>query len=340
MNPSQSIAIAAAQSTIAAAGQGVKTAVPWLEIVTVLLDALTGMLEGAAGVDLPNGDQIIAFATMVGGAAPAIGSSLAYDWWRADGWAGQSTLKILMPITELAGWPPSSQMAFAYVWFQMIAKLPGKGGGAGRSFWRAKLEDYKAGKPVTFYVQGLDKQKFVQLGSGTNPTQTTARKNRLPTGEDCAEGYVFSGGGCKRRLLAWNKGTVPAVIGGIPCDVDVGGVRCQAGTLQGRYLWNLTQSQVDQLNTGLYEALVDLPTAQAQLAEWRRIARKRCRELGIAESLIAPVYGFDGEGAGSFDGMGQTLVGATPTGAKAAVAGTSILGGVGILALIAKAVLA
>lgn len=225
-------------------------------------------------------------------------------------------------------------------WKTLVSKVVDDVNGKGGEASFAYLQGIVVGCVKDPAVQAKALEAF-GIGMGKIWGKTPGKKPAAPSGPpragagagpSCPDGWIVAGGQCKRRLLAWNQGAVPPVIGGIPCTEDVGGARCVNGALSGRYLWDLTQQQVEGLNAGLYELLVDLPTAEAQVAEWRRIARQRLRDLGVAAPLVASAYGVDGERSGDFDARGHTI--RVASGGGGAAGGLAAIGSAIGLALV------
>lgn len=118
-----------------------------------LLDVVDAIVSDAYGIDFPNGDQAIAFATLAAEGWATLLVNAAKDVARDDGYAGGETLRdVLGPWATQANWPGASQVALARGWFWCINAIRGGSVGLkGQNLWGKKLTDLQAGKSVEYY---------------------------------------------------------------------------------------------------------------------------------------------------------------------------------------------
>lgn len=147
---------------------GIVDAVPGATLAKQIVDPILAAIGGATGVKTPTLTQLAAFVVPVQAGWPLIAGAVAYDWWRDDGFAGGKSLEVLGPLTEVAGWPPSFQVAFCAAWFTAIEALPGKGGWKGKKLWKDRLSAYQKGASVTYTVPGTQITRTIQ--KATMPT--------------------------------------------------------------------------------------------------------------------------------------------------------------------------
>lgn len=124
---------------------------PQGKIISLLWDALEGVLSVKTGIDWPNSDQVLGFAEAVAENWGALASSYVSDWSRSDAWARQRTADVLWLLLSKADWPCSSKIAMVSMGVKYL--FPGKKAGSSCvAYWGGSLGKLMKGEPAPFYA--------------------------------------------------------------------------------------------------------------------------------------------------------------------------------------------
>lgn len=138
----------------------------WTKLLKGLVDVLLGVAEHAAGLALPDVEQIVKFCTLAGKNWALLLASWAEDLIDDHGWAGSNTVEYLWSLMKESGWPIGARVWVC--WGACIALWPGQQAGESmKKYWGSRINKLKDGETITYPTKFNNEGRPLKKGEKT-----------------------------------------------------------------------------------------------------------------------------------------------------------------------------